>query len=270
MHRYVIAIVVAIMILAVTPVGAITYGEPDENGHPNVGALVFETDGVKRLLCSGTLIAPAVFLTASHCTVALEQQGITQVWVTFDSTFDPDAGTFIPGTMHSHPEFGLSGPDGFSDPHDIAVIVLDVPAAEMYAGIEPASLPTAGLFDQMAEKNGLKGQEFTAVGYGVLEPSIGGGPPEFQFTGERRVAVSSFNALNDAWLRLSQNNATDDGGTCFGDSGGPNFLGAGDSETDIIAGITVTGDTMCLATNVIYRLDTPAAREFLGQFVSLP
>jgi len=272
MRRSVIAIaaLVVVLMLAVMPAGAITYGEPDGNGHPNVGAMVFERDGVKRLRCSGTLIAPAVFLTASHCTAPLEQQGISQVWVTFDSTFDPDAGTFIPGTMHSHPEFGFSGPDGFSDPHDIAVIVLDVRAAKRYRGIKPASLPTAGVFDQMAENNLLHGQEFTAVGYGVLEPSIGGGPPTFQFTGERRVAVSSFNALNDAWLRLSQNNATGDGGTCFGDSGGPNFLGAGDGETDIIAGITVTGDAMCLATNVIYRLDTPSAREFLGQFVSLP
>jgi hypothetical protein len=172
--------------------------------------------------------------------------------------------------MHSHPEFGFSGPGGFSDPHDIAVIVLDVPAANIYPGIEPASLPSAGRFDQMAKKNGLKGQEFTAVGYGVLEPSIGGGPPTFPFTGERRVAVSSFNALNDAWLRLSQNNATGDSGTCFGDSGGPNFLGAGAGETDVVAGVTVTGDSMCLATNVIYRTDTPSARAFLGQFVSLP
>jgi len=265
-----IATVAALLLIITVPAWAITFGEPDGDGHPNVGALVFERDGVKRLRCSGTLIAPAVFLTASHCTAPLEAQGITQVWVTFDSTFDPDAGTFIPGTMHSHPEFGFSGPGGFSEPHDIAVIVLDVPAADMYPGIEPASLPMAGLFNQMAEKNGLKGQEFTAVGYGVLEPTIGGGPPTFPFIGERRVAVSSFAALNDAWLRLSQNNATGDGGTCFGDSGGPNFLGAGDSETDIIAGITVTGDAMCLATNVIYRLDTPSAREFLGQFVALP
>ncbi len=265
-----IATVVAIMLFVAATVGAITYGEPDGNGHPNVGALFFKRDGVMRFRCSGTLIAPAVFLTASHCTVPLEQQGITQFWVTFDSTFDRDNGTFIPGTAHSHPGFGFSGPGGFSDPHDIAVIVLDEPAADIYPGIELASLPTAGLFDQMAEKNGLKGQQFTAVGYGALEPSIGGGPPTFQLTGERRVAVSSFNALNKAWLRLSQNNATGDGGTCFGDSGGPNFLGAAGSETQIIAGITVTGDAMCLATNVIYRLDTTAARAFLSQFVELP
>ena len=61
-----------------------------------------------------------------------------------------------------------------------------------------------------------------------------------------------------------------DGGTCYGDSVGPNFLGAGASETNIIAGTTVTGDTPCRETNVDYRLDTPSARSFLGQFVTLP
>jgi len=66
------------------------------------------------------------------------------------------------------------------------------------------------------------------------------------------------------------NPATGNGGTCYGDSGGPNFLGAGASETNIIADTTVTGDTACRSTNVYSRLDTPSARSFLGQFVTLP
>ena len=33
---------------------------------------------------------------------------------------------------------------------------------------------------------------------------------------------------------------------------------------------TITGDAQCRATDVDYRLDTDAARAFLGQFVSLP
>ena len=47
-----------------------------------------------------------------------------------------------------------------------------------------------------------------------------------------------------------------DGGTCYGDSGGPNFLGA----TNIVAATTITGDSVCRSTNVDYRLDTPDAR----------
>jgi len=61
-----------------------------------------------------------------------------------------------------------------------------------------------------------------------------------------------------------------DGGTCYGDSGGPNFLGAGATETNTLAATTITGDFMCRATNVVYRLDTESARSFLGQYVDLP
>jgi hypothetical protein len=46
--------------------------------------------------------------------------------------------------------------------------------------------------------------------------------------------------------------ATGDGGTCYGDSGGPNFLCTGPTETEIIAGITITGGSLCKSTNVRY------------------
>lgn len=272
--------VAAIALLPVGQAGAITFGVLDGNDHPNVGAFIAEwrTPGVKEALCSGTLVAPAVFLTASHCTSFVQSLGILDhdVWVSFDTDIgDPVRPTtnLIRGTMHTDPEFGFSGRGGFSDPHDIAVIVLDQPASAVYAGIEPALLPSLGLFDQLSARNGFRGQKFTAVGYGVHQPEPGTGPlPDtFPFDGKRWRAVSEFSAINAAWLRLSQNRATGDGGTCFGDSGGPNFLGAGPLETDVIAGITVTGDAVCLATNVIYRLDTASAREFLGSFgVPLP
>ena len=76
--------------------------------------------------------------------------------------------------------------------------------------------------------------------------------------------------LNPSWLRISMNPSHGDGGTCYGDSGGPNFLGADATETNIVAGTTITGDTPCRSTNVDYRMDTPNARAFLGQFVTLP
>jgi hypothetical protein len=82
--------------------------------------------------------------------------------------------------------------------------------------------------------------------------------------------VSAFGALNDSWLRLSQNNAVGNGGTCYGDSGGPNFFGSGTAESKMLAGTTITGDMPCVQSNVIYRLDTPSARSFLGNFVALP
>ena len=60
------------------------------------------------------------------------------------------------------------------------------------------------------------------------------------------------------------------GGTCYGDSGGPHFLHLAGGETNIVASITVTGDAPCKAMDRTYRVDTPTARAFLGQFVSLP
>ena len=115
-----------------------------------------------------------------------------------------------------------------------------------------------------------KDQQFTAVGYGGQEAVNQLGGPVIGYLDTREYAVSTFNAVGPGYLRLSQNPATGNGGTCYGDSGGPNFLGAGATETNIIAGITITGDMLCKSTNVIYRLDTEAAGAFLGQFVTLP
>jgi len=90
--------------------------------------------------------------------------------------------------------------------------------------------------------------------------------PTFQYADIRYVVTGSPNAVNPAWLRISMNPAIGDGGTCYGDSGGPNFLG----DSNLLAARTITGDFMCRATNAVYRLDTAAARAFLGQFVTLP
>jgi hypothetical protein len=247
---------------------AITNGTLDGNRHPNVGALLAEwrTPGVKEELCTGTLISPTVFLTASHCTAYLESLGIptNQIWVSFDQDVDPvtSATTLYQGHWVTNPGFNHRQ----SDPGDIAVVLFDTPIQ----GVSPAALPPAGLFDHMKADGTLKDQQYTAVGYGDRERQNGGGQPFFLFDGQRYRAVSSFNSLQDAWLRLSQNPAHGDGGTCFGDSGGPNFLGAGSSETNVIAAITITGDSACVSTNVDYRLDSAPARAFLSLYVVLP
>ncbi|MGH3131529.1 MAG: trypsin-like serine protease, partial [Gaiellaceae bacterium] len=241
----------------------ITYGEFDGNRHPNVGAMVFKSPstGLYRIICSGSLISPTVFLTASHCTDALESRGITDVWVSFDPTFDQKSKR-IHGTMHTNPLYNQAQ----NDSGDIAVITLD----KAVDGTEPVQLPAAGLLDDMKTAGTLRRTLFTSVGYGSQEPNPEPGGIQNAFTGERLFAAGEFNALNATWLRLSQNDATGDGGTCSGDSGGPQFLGAGASETDTQVSITITGDLFCFATNVDYRLDTRQARAFLGQYVSLP
>ena len=241
--------------------GAITYGEPDNGKHKNVGALIVEENGEKRHICTGTLIDSDTFLTASHCTADLPDNNT--VWISFDEDVDPITNqTLYAGHAITNPAYNQAQ----SDTGDIAVVQLVKPIK----GIMPAKLTAAGLFDQMAAKGQMNDQTFTAVGYGVQDPVNQPGGAEFPYDGLKRVSVSQFSALNKTWLRLSQNDAAGDSGTCYGDSGGPNFLGSGDEETDMVAGITITGDSMCKSTNVIFRLDTSSARDFLKNFVKLP
>ena len=64
-------VLAAVLFLASSPAAAITYGQVDTtNAYSNVGAFIVQSpDGLRIFpLCSGTLIAPTVFLTASHCT----------------------------------------------------------------------------------------------------------------------------------------------------------------------------------------------------------
>lgn len=251
------ALVTSVALLApASPGGAIANGRPDNHEHPNVGALIAEwrTPGEKEVLCSGTLIGPRVFLTAAHCTAYLESLGIHRVWVTFNPAYDASS-TLLGGTVHTDPEYRRSQ----GDPHDLAVVVLD----RAVAGVTPAELPVAGAFDDAH----LRGATFTAVGYGKHEPTKdGSGRPAQAAPLVREQATASLTTATATWLRMSQNAAQGWGGTCKGDSGGPNFLGT----SNLLAATTVTGDTYCKATNVAYRLDTPSARRFLGRFVELP
>ncbi len=142
----------------------------------------------------------------------------------------------------------------------IAVVALLMPTTQAMR----SPMGPAGSLDNLSV-----GTEFTAVGYGAQSVTIEKGPT-FHSADIRYVATGGLEALNPSWLRISMNPALGDGGTCYGDSGGPNFLGAGATETNIVAGTTITGDFMCRATNVDYRMDTPSARAFLARYVTLP
>jgi secreted trypsin-like serine protease len=241
--------VTALLAATATPAGAITYGAPDGNGHPNVGGLVAPhaySDGT-WIYCSGTLIAPRVFLTAAHC-----GDPDPHVRVSFSSAYH-DGDTVYAGTFYGDPQYGHDQ----NDPHDVAVVVLD----KAVKGITPARLPAAGSLGDLA-----KDQQFTSVGYGAYLVTSGPGGHQYLYNDVRGVATGTLNSINPSWLRISMNPSTGNGGTCYGDSGGPNFLGT----TDIVAATTITGDINCRSTNVDYRMDTPSARSFLSQFVTLP
>ena len=254
MRRSAIALAALAALAIASPASAITYGVPDGEGHPAVGALLAAqaySDGT-WVTCSGTLVSETVFVTAAHC-----DSGEERVAVTFDSVYDAKKGKEYWGTFHSHPGYNWSQDDTM----DLAVVVFDRPIR----GITPARLPEEGSL------SGLSGdQRFTSVGYGAQKVSNGPGGKSFSYQDVRYVSTGTLNSINASWLRISQNPAKGDGGTCYGDSGGPNFLGAADTETDIVASTTITGDMFCRSTNVTYRLDTPSARDFLDQFVALP
>jgi hypothetical protein len=250
-----VLVLVLALLAAASRAPAIVGGGPDGPNHPEVGAVLAPTpfpDGTYAE-CSGTLISPTVFLTAEHC-----DMGFSSVSVTFDTSYDHSQGTAYTGAWHGDPAYGKSQ----SDPHDLAVIVFENPVP-----IKPASLPKLGQLDSLAHGAGI-----TSVGYGAqgVEKAHGKGGHTFDYKDVRYAATGSVNSVTPAWIRASMNPSHGDGGTCYGDSGGPNFLGAGPTETNVIAGTTITGDTTCRATNVDYRLDTPSARAFLGRFVTLP
>ena len=278
MHRLPRACVfVAIAVLAVVSVvrvHAITYGFIDAtNAFSNTGAFIVKApDGRIFPICSGTLIAPNVFLTASHCTAYYEQELVPAgygVAVSFDSAI-PFGDLTSKSTKLVAVTRVVTNPNynqAQSDSQDIAVLLLD---SRQTRGLTPAALPPAGLFDTLAAQNGLKNAIFTAVGYGLQNRVTGGGVPYFQDMNPipRMYAFSSFNSLNGGYIRLSQNPSTGDGGTCFGDSGGPNFFTYNGRR--VIGAITITGDSVCRSTNVDYRLDIESARAFLAAFVTLP
>jgi len=248
------------------PAHAITFGQPDGTLHPNVGGLLADWNPDSPgpdLFCSGTLVDKQIFLTAAHCTSELERRNITELWVTFDPVYDEDAafpsGIWKVDSWVSHELFGRPG---LSDAHDIAVAFL-----EDDPGIAPAKLPKLGLLDEMSQQV-LRGQTFTAVGYGTTRTSKSGGFKGILDNDQRMYALQSMLSLQPAWLNLSMQPSTGDGGTCYGDSGGPHFLGGVTS--DLVVSITITGDAVCRATDKTYRLDSHAAQEFLSRFGLVP
>ena len=73
--------------------------------------------------------------------------------------------------------------------------------------------------------------------------------------------INTTGFVNPFAMLLSNNHST--GGTCFGDSGGPNFLG--DSNT--VAGVTSFGmNQRCAGTGGVYRMDNAVVQEFLCDF----
>jgi len=263
-----LSLVVGSLLLVSPRASAITYGFVDSNNtFRNTGAFIVKSSTTGEIfpICSGTMITANVFLTASHCTAFFTQDLAPEGWVAYVSldasipfgSLTSNKTELLPvAHVVTNPNYNQAQ----SDSGDIGALILD----RNVRGVTPATLPACGLLDQLVAQNGLKTATFTNVGYGVQNRVVGGGMPFFQDLNPvpRMFSFSSFNSLNGGYMRLSQNNSTGNGGTCFGDSGGPNFLTVNGQQ--LIVSITITGDSVCRSTNVVYRLDTVSAQGFLA------
>jgi secreted trypsin-like serine protease len=258
-----LAVAAFAVLLTAAPAMAITDGTRDEV-HTNVGVVRF-TLPEGRFRCSGTLIAPAVVLTAGHCT----EGPATNVFVSFDTDLPLDplaagissreraqrAAHYITGT--AHPDPGWTGELSLSQQHDQGVVVLDEPATRKW-DITPAPLPPIGFLDSNQGK--LKNETFTLVGYGV---DIGDNKTQVVI-GERRSTTSYLKNVQDEVVvfQINDNDSKAGGGSCFGDSGGPVFWGP-----YVLGDASYVNSLSCNATGSYQRVDTTYSRNFLNQFI---
>jgi Trypsin len=251
-----------------SPASAITGGQLDGTDHPAVVLVVMDVAGQPAYRCSGTLIAPSYVLTAGHC--AGEPGEFSGVRIFTQS--DVQDGI---GVTNNYPFCGLLGncveadawasAPGFTEAqfylHDAGIIHLETPV-----NLPPADygqLPAVGSLDSLHP--GRK-TTFTSVGYGLQRASAS--PVQFLTQGLRvRMVAHPYLLQVDTGftgpgsLLLSNNAHT--GGTCFGDSGGPNFLG----DTNVIAGVTSFGlNANCGGTGGVFRLDQQYVQDFISNF----
>jgi len=263
--------VIAILVIAVSPVGAVTDGELDGEGHPYVVLLLMEVNGAPAFRCSGTLLSATVLLTAGHCTNNFPGSPYTGMRVFTES--DVQAGI---GTTNNYPFAGPNSVEAVSwaahplyetGPffvHDVGVVILAEPGVVLD---EYGELPTVNQFDSFKPKRGQK-VTFTSVGYGLQEsyPT----PASFLANNSRTRYVAypwliqiNGGIVGDFSMLLSNN--AHSGGTCFGDSGGPNFLG----DSTVVAGITSFGlNGNCAGTGGVFRTDRQNVLDFVNGYLN--
>jgi hypothetical protein len=264
------------LVFAAAPAQASTGGSPDGELHPDVGLIAFY-DGEGRFRCSATLVSPTVVITAAHCTSGT----LGKTLVTFDTFLDDAAPSFLPvaadtaagytaeelaaagylsGTAHTHPEYS-----DFTDTrnwNDVGVIVLDEPVASHGDGYP--QLAATGALDAIAQRD-LSKTLFTAVGYGteVRQEGANQKPEPESYPILRRYVDMPGQKLTPQILQTNGNehDPWGTGGTCFGDSGGPVFLG------DELVAVTSYGYTSnCRYLGGYQRVDIPVVDAWLAGF----
>lgn len=254
------ALVAAALLAGGVRVSTITNGIPDGNRHPYVGLAIQPIASMPGFIavCSGSALSATVFLTAAHCFDATQP-----VFVTYKSAPPYSlAADFTPGTFHPNPDWCLGCGSGLPDfdTHDVAVITLNAPR-------DPgafADLPSIGLVDTLPMKTPVD-----VIGYGVQSFIRGGGPPQAVASLTRYFApsllVQSNHVHSDEFIKLTANPAQGKGGTCFGDSGGPDIL----TGTSTILAVNSYGtNSNCAGVAYSNRIDLPDILDFINSFLS--
>lgn len=209
---------------------AIKGGEPDSEHHASVGFAV--NTGRGMAICSGTLIAPNLVLTARHCVAEVSSEYVicgrsgfgsvypaSALYMSISPNLFTDSAGFVSARKVFVPENG-SDMCGY----DIALIQLsdNIPSAN--------ATPVEPRLDEPVVRH----ETYTARGYGHTGEGEG--------TGVRRILEDlRVNCDGADCLRLGSVTPTEwvgDSGTCQGDSGG----GAFDSEGRVLGALSRGAD----------------------------
>jgi V8-like Glu-specific endopeptidase len=248
-------------LLTSVPAGAVTYGDLDGDNHPAVVLIIMEVNGFPAFRCSGTLMSPTIVLTAGHCAGAPGEFSGMRIYTEADVQNGDNNYPFAgPNSIEAtawaaHPAY----PFASFVLHDVGMIKLASPV-ELPLN-QYGQLPTVNSGDllKVGRKTG-----FTSVGYGLqrINPVFVEAQKVRMVANPWLVQINVPGFTGDFSLLLSNNAAT--GGTCFGDSGGPNFLG----DSMIVAGVTSFGiNGNCAGTGGVFRLDRMDVLDFINDFM---
>jgi len=256
------------LLMTAAPTAAMTdLADFDGTAHPSVVALLYRTPDKTKAYqyCTGTLVSPTVVLTASHCNDGLLETGweliVTNdpVLAQVDSTGWFPAGGLKNVAVVTQVVTNPLYERGYRD--DVSAQVIAKPLG--VAKRDFPALPSAGVLDQMQAAGTLKSTPTTVLGYGTIQKTVvQGSGPAFLDTSERRSAILFTKSLDSQLIHQEMSISKDQGGACYGDSGGPSLMELNGRTT--VVGVTSTGDNACYATNVSSRMDTASALDFLA------